>query len=193
MKKNFKSIALMLVAAAATVSLTACNGQTAAGGSNDSLQADTVAAEAAEPANPMPKVEALGDGWERYTYADKGVSFELPEGLKAKEDEPTELRDQEKDIFLDCDVWTSDDDLEGAKAFLKARVNSIKANTKEQRTELKDSTATAWEHKNGMQHHTRYIWKPGRYVEVEYYYFDKKKDECDKTAERVMKSVKFID
>jgi hypothetical protein len=78
-----------------------------------------------------------------------------------------------------------------ASEYLETFMESTRKYTKESTTEIKKNVGTSWEHKNGMQHHTRYIVRDGRYAKLIFYYFDDHKDPLDKAAKRVLKSMKL--
>ena len=140
-------------------------------------------------------IESINNDWDRVTYPDLGLTFEAPAGVKADADLGRfNLRARSKGVFIDI-VYR--DGLKvteaGASEYLETYMESTKKFTKESTTEIKKNVATALEHKNGMQHHTRYIVRDGRYAKLIFYYFDDKKDKLDKAAKRVLKSMKLND
>lgn len=138
-------------------------------------------------------IESIDKDWERVTYPDLGLTFEAPSGIKADSDLGRfNLRARSKGVFIDI-VYRSGLSVKEAEAaeFLETQFESTKKYTKESTTEVKKNVGTAWEHKNGMQHHTRYIVRDGRYVKLIFYYFDDHKDTLDKASKRVLKSIKF--
>ena len=138
-------------------------------------------------------IESINKEWIRVSYPDIGFSFEAPAGLDVDKDLGRfSLRG--KGMFVDI-VYKTSSSLtpETANEFLTTSMESTKKFTEESKTEIKGATATSWEHKNGMQHHTRYIVGKNRYVRLKFYYWDDKKDIYDKSAKRVLKSMKLTD
>jgi hypothetical protein len=139
-----------------------------------------------------PVIESIDKDWDRVTYPDLGLTFEAPSGVKVDPDLRLNLRARSKGVFIDIvyrqglSVKESE-----AAAFLETQFESTKKYTKESTTEVKKNVGTAWEHKNGMQHHTRYIVRDGKYAKLIFYYFDDHKDTLDKAAKRVLKSMKL--
>lgn len=195
MKKTLFIIAATFFAATAV----ACNGKlTASTGSTDSAVADPIKAETTDSVKPEdlpPVIEPINDDWVKVTYTDLGFSFEAPAGVKPDEDfGRLELRARSKGIFITIVSYkTRNATPDNAEEFLSSFIESAKKFTKECKAEQKGVTATIWEHKNGMQHHTRFIVGNGRYVKLIYYYFDDKKDKLDKTVKRVFKTMKLED
>ena len=142
-----------------------------------------------------PVIESIDKDWDRVTYPDLGLTFEAPAGIKPDEDFGRfNLRARSKGVFVDI-VYRDGLSVTEATApeFLETYMESTRKYTKESTTEIKKNVATSWEHKNGMQHHTRYIVRDGRYVKLIFYYFDDHKDTLDKAAKRVLKTMKLND
>lgn len=140
-----------------------------------------------------PVIESIDKDWDRVTFPDLGLTFEAPSGIKPDADFGRfNLRARSKGVFIDI-VYRDGLSVKEAEApeYLKSFMESTQKYTKESTTEIKKNVATSWEHKNGMQHHTRYIVRDGRYVKLIFYYFDDHKDTLDKAAKRVLKSMKF--
>ena len=142
-----------------------------------------------------PVIESINKDWDRVTYPDLGLTFEAPAGVKPDADFGRfNLRARSKGVFIDI-VYNDGLKVTEATAgeFLQSFMESTRKYTKESTTEIKKNVATSWEHKNGMQHHTRYIVRDGRYVKLIFYYFDDHKDTLDKAAKQVLKSMKLND
>ena len=140
-----------------------------------------------------PIIESIDKDWDRVTYPDMGLSFEAPSGIKPDADfGRLNLRMRSKGVFIDI-VYRDGLSVKEADAagFLESYMESTKKYTKESTTEIKKNVATSWEHKNGMQHHTRYIVRDGKYAKLIFYYFDDHKPTLDKAAKRVLKSMKL--
>ena len=145
-----------------------------------------------EPKEDNPIIESINKDWVKVSYPDIGFSFEAPVGLVVSEDFGR-FSLSGKGMFVNIVYNTSSLTPETAKEFLTSSMESTKKFTEESKTEVKGATATSWEHKNGMQHHTRYIVGNKRYVKLIFYYWDNKKDVYDKAAKRVLKSMKLED
>ena len=197
MKKTLFSFAV----AAMALAMVACNGKTTgntgtadSAATADSAKATTEKAEPAKPAEALPTIESIDADWDKVTYADLGFSFEAPSGIKVSDIGRFELRAKPKGVFVDIVMIENPNCApEKAAEFLKTFTESVKQHTKESKAEQKGATATIWEHKNGMQHHTRYIVGNGRYVKLIFYYFDKDKATLDKAYKRVLDSMKLED
>lgn len=140
-----------------------------------------------------PVIESVNKDWDRVTYPDMGLTFEAPAGIKPDADfGRLNLRARSKGVFIDI-VYRDGFRVKEAEApeYLESFMESTRKYTKESTTEIKKNVATSWEHKNGMQHHTRYIVHDGRYAKLIFYYFDDHKDALDKAAKRVLKSMKL--
>ena len=140
-----------------------------------------------------PVIESIDKDWVRVTYPDLGLTFEAPAGIKADPDLGRfNLRARSKGVFVDI-VYRDGLKVKEAEAaeYLESFMESTRKYTKESTTEIKKNVATSWEHKNGMQHHTRYIVRDGRYAKLIFYYFDDHKDPLDKASKRVLKSMKL--
>ena len=140
-----------------------------------------------------PVIESVNKDWDRVTYPDMGLTFEAPAGIKPDADfGRLNLRARSKGVFIDI-VYRDGLRVKEAEApeYLESFMESTRKYTKESTTEIKKNVATSWEHKNGMQHHTRYIVHDGRYAKLIFYYFDDHKDALDKAAKRVLKSMKL--
>lgn len=140
-----------------------------------------------------PVIESINKDWDRVTYPDLGLTFESPTGIKPDADlGRLNLRARSKGVFIDI-VYRDGLSVKEAEAseYLESFMESTRKFTKESTTEIKKNVATSWEHKNGMQHHTRYIVRDGRYAKLIFYYFDDHKDTLDKAAKRVLKSMKL--
>ena len=140
-----------------------------------------------------PVIESINKDWDRVTYTDLGLTFESPAGIKPDADfGRLNLRARSKGVFIDI-VYRDGFRVKEAEApeYLESFMESTRKYTKESTTEIKKNVATSWEHKNGMQHHTRYIVHDGRYAKLIFYYFDDHKDALDKAAKRVLKSMKL--
>lgn len=140
-----------------------------------------------------PIIESINKDWDRVTYPDLGLTFEAPAGIKPDADFGRfNLRARSKGVFIDI-VYQGGLKVKESEAseYLKTFMESTQKFTKESTTEIKKNVATSWEHKNGMQHHTRYIVRDGRYAKLIFYYFDDHKSTLDKAAKRVLKSMKL--
>ncbi|MDO4980855.1 MAG: hypothetical protein Q4E58_08125 [Prevotellaceae bacterium] len=146
-----------------------------------------------DPKGDAPIIESINNDWIKVSYPDIGFSFEAPAGLVVSKDFGRfSLSGKGMNVEI---VYHTSSSLtpETAKEFLTTSMESTKKFTEESKTEIKGATATSWEHKNGMQHHTRYIVGNHRYVRLRFYYWDDKKDTYDKPAKRVLKSMKLED
>ena len=142
-----------------------------------------------------PVIESIDKDWDRVTFPDLGLTFEAPSGLKPDPDFGRfNLRARSKGVFVDI-VYRDGLKVTEATAaeYLESYMESTRKYTKESTTEIKKNVATSWEHKNGMQHHTRYIVRDGRYAKLIFYYFDDHKATLDKAAKRVLKTMKLND
>ena len=140
-----------------------------------------------------PVIESIDKDWVRVTYPELGLTFEAPAGIKPDPDFGRfNLRARSKGVFVDI-VYRDGLKVKEAEAseYLESFMESTRKYTKESTTEIKKNVATSWEHKNGMQHHTRYIVRDGRYAKLIFYYFDDHKDPLDKASKRVLKSMKL--
>lgn len=138
-------------------------------------------------------IESIDKDWDRVNYPDLGLTFEAPAGIKVDSDLGRfNLRARSKGVYIDI-VYRDGLSVKEAEAaeFIESHFESTRKYTKESTTEVKKNVGTAWEHKNGMQHHTRYIARDGKYVKLIFYYFDDHKSTLDKAAKRVLKSIKF--